>query len=97
MNHENMRGIVKTITDGIKDANMQYDWAEEAKKNGKTELAHLHIAEAKKRLDGVKEWYDKAMAMFPNSDPTELEEIFICHYKKWYHDVRDKVESFHRG
>lgn len=93
---EGIKGIVKTITDGLKDANMQYDWAEEAKKDGKTELAHLHITEAKKRLDGAKEWYDKAKAMFPLSEPTELEEMLMCHYKNWYRELLDKVEKFHK-
>ena len=35
---------------------MQYDYAEEAMHEGEYELATLHINEAKKRLDGVKEW-----------------------------------------
>lgn len=93
---EGIKGIVKTITDGLKDANMQYDWAVEAKEHGKTELSHLHLAEAKKRLDGAKEWYDKAKAMLPHTEPTELEEMLMCHYKSWYHDLVEKVEKFHR-
>lgn len=97
MKYENIKGIVKTITDGLKDANMQYEWAEATKELGKSELAHMHIAEAKKRLDGVKEWYDKAKAMLPNAEPTELEELLMCHYKDWYRDLKEKIEAFHRG
>ena len=97
MAHECMRGIVKTIIDGLKDANMQYDWAVDAKAHGNTEVSHLHISEAKKRLDGAKEWYDKARAMIPHSEHTELEEFLMRHYKDWYHELREKIESFSRG
>ena len=96
MQYEGLKGIVRTITDGLKDANMQYDWAVEAKEHGKTELAHLHIAEAKKRIEGSKEWYEKAKTMLPDTEPTELEEILMCHYKNWYRDLKDKIEAFHR-
>ena len=94
---DGIRGIVKTITDGLRDANMQYDWAEDAKSHGAHDLAMLHISEAKKRLDGAKEWYEKAMAMMPKAEHTELEEILMCHYKHWYRELREKVEAFHRG
>jgi hypothetical protein len=97
MTHELIKGIVKTITDGLKDANMQYDYAEEAKEHGEHELAMLHINEAKKRLDGVKEWYDKGKAMMPEGKHSDLEEILICHYKHWYRELKEKVESFHKA
>ena len=97
MSHNGIRGIVKTITDGLKDANMQYDWAIDAKNNGKTELSHMHIAEAKKRLDGAKEWYDKAKTMLHDAEPTELEQMLMCHYKDWYRDLKDKIETFHKA
>lgn len=93
---DGIKGIVKTITDGLRDANMQIDWADEAKTRGAHDLATLHITEAKKRLDGAKEWYDKAVAMFPKSEPTELEEVLMCHYKHWYHELRERVDSFHK-
>ena len=51
-------GIAKTIMDGTKDADQQYDFAMQAKAEGKPEIAAKHIEEAKKRLAGVKEWYD---------------------------------------
>ena len=95
--NDGIKGIVKTITDGLRDANMQIDWADEAKTRGAHDLATLHITEAKKRLDGAKEWYDKAMAMMPKTEHTELEEILMCHYKHWYRELREKVETFHRG
>lgn len=91
-----IKGVVKTIVDGLKDANMQYDYAEEAMHEGEYELATLHINEAKKRLDGVKEWYDKAKAMFPVEKHTELEEILMCHYKHWYRDIRDDIEKLRK-
>lgn len=94
--HEELKGIVKTITDGIKDANMQVEYAEAAKANGNHDLAMLHITEAKKRLDGVKEWYEKSHAMYPEDKHTPLEDIFICHYKRWYHDIKAKAEEFHK-
>lgn len=92
-----MKGIVKTIIDGLKDANMQYDWAVDTKALGNTELSHLHISEAKKRLEGAKEWYNQAKAMFPQSEPTELEEFLMRHYKDWYRDLKEKIETFSRG
>lgn len=94
---DGIKGIVKTITDGLRDANMQIDWADEAKTRGAHDLATLHITEAKKRLDGAKEWYDKAVAMFSKFEPTELEEVLMCHYKHWYHELRERVDSFHKA
>lgn len=96
MTYESMKGIIKTITDGLKDANYHIEWAEEAKEHGEHELAMLHITEAKKRLDGAKEWYDKAKSMHSAEKHTDLEEILMCHYKHWYHELREDVESFHK-
>lgn len=92
--HEELKGIVKTITDGLKDANMQVEWGERAKDGGNPELAMLHFHEAKKRLDGVKEWYDKAKGMHTESNFTPLEEMLMCHYKHWYHELLEKVGKF---
>jgi hypothetical protein len=97
MTPELIKGIVKTITDGLKDAQMQYDYAEEAMHEGEYDVATLHISEAKKRLDGAKEWYEKAKSMLPSEKHTALEEILICHYKHWYHDIRNDVEAFHKA
>jgi uncharacterized protein with ACT and thioredoxin-like domain len=96
MTHEELKGIVKTITDGIKDANMQIEYAETARASGNHDLAMLHASEAKKRLEGVKEWYEKAKTMHHEEKHSPLEEIFICHYKHWYHDIHEKVEEFHK-
>lgn len=97
LTHDEIKGIVKTITDGLKDADMHIEWAEEAKEAGNHELTSLHINEAKKRLDGAKEWYDKAMSMHTEEKHTPLEEILICHYKHWYHEMREDIEKFHKG
>lgn len=96
LKNEEIKGIVKTITDGLKDADMHIEWAEEAKEEGNHDLATLHINEAKKRLDGVKEWYDKAKAMHSIENHTPLEEMLICHYKRWYHEMREDIEDFHK-
>ena len=97
MKAESIKGIVKTIVDLIRDANMQYDYAEEAMEAGEYDLASLHISEAKKRIEGAKEWYDKAKNMFPSEKHTELEEILVNHYKHWYRDVKEDIEKFRKA
>lgn len=97
MSHDTIKNIVKTITDGLKDANMQYDYAEEAMHEGEYDVATLHINEAKRRLDGAKEWYDKAKNMFPEEKHTELEEILMNHYKHWYRELKEDIEKFRKN
>lgn len=93
MNADIMKGIVKTITDGIKDSEMQYEYAVTAKNAGKTDLAALHIEEAKNRLGKVKEWYERAVAM-ENSRVDEIAELLMERYREWYHAILDKVLKF---
>lgn len=58
-NHEKIEGIIGIIDDGITDACMQIDWAEEARERGEKEAAAMFQSEAGKRTAGAKEWYDK--------------------------------------
>lgn len=46
MNEMNIKGLVRTMLDGLKDASMQYEWAMNAHRSGDKELAALHHAEA---------------------------------------------------
>lgn len=86
-------GVAKTIMDGLKDAQMQCEYAEKAEQQGEHELAALHRAEAEKRLDGVKEWYRCAERMgIISSDPHPAEEAMMHHHKKWYHSMREAVK-----
>ena len=89
----NMRGLVRTITDGLKDASMQYEWAMTAHKAGNKELAALHHNEAMKRLNGVKEWYEKAKGMMGDKPMDPVAEELKCYFVDWYHDLLGKVTA----
>lgn len=89
----NMRGLVRTMTDGLKDASMQYEWAMAAHKAGNKELASLHHNEAMKRLNGVKEWYDKAKSMMGDKPMDPVAEELKCYFADWYHDLLAKVTA----
>lgn len=93
MNTEIMKGIVKTITDGIKDSEMQYGYAVTAKEAGKDELAALHIDEAKYRLGKVKEWYERAEKI-EDRRVDAIADLLMERYKDWYHEILDKVIKF---
>lgn len=54
-------GMVRTVSDGLKDAWMQLEWAEEAKEAGEHEAAMLHLEEAKQRVARLGEWQKRAM------------------------------------
>ena len=60
MKDEIMKGVVWMTTDGIKDADMAYEYAVDAKEAGKPELAAMFVEDAKYRLGKVKEWYERA-------------------------------------
>lgn len=94
MKDEIMKGIVWMTTDGIKDADMAYGYAVDAKEAGKPELAALFIEDAKYRLGKVKEWYDRAMSM-RGGQLDAIAETLCEHYREWYRDVLDKVMKFH--
>lgn len=89
----NARGLVRTITDGLKDASMQYEWAQSAHRAGDKELAALHHTEAMKRLNGVKEWYDKAKTMMGDKPMDSIAEELKCYFVDWYHDLLGKVTA----
>lgn len=55
-----VEGMVRTVSDGLKDAWMQLEWAEEAREAGEPEAAMLHLDEAKQRLSRLGEWHKKA-------------------------------------
>lgn len=97
MDKQTILGVVRTITDGIKDAGMQYDYATDARRCGETALAEMHLAEMQRRLNGAQEWYKKTMSML--SDDVELDalsEALIQDYMDRYHDLVKKLENTNR-
>ena len=92
--HSNViRGMVKTIVDGIKDSDCQLKYARAAKDAGHQDLAALHIEEAKRRLSGAKEWYDRAKGVAGDNNEA-VAEVLMDYYKDWYREVMDKVVRF---
>ena len=94
MHKDLMRNVAKTIMDGLKDAQMQCEYAEEAKEAGNHELAMLHNQEADLRLKSIDAWYQHAKKMGLIAESMNPgEEIMIEHHKKWYKSMREKVDS----
>ncbi len=90
-------GIAKTIMDGCKDADQQYDFAQTAKSQGKPELAARHIEEAKKRLVGVKEWYDIGVKQMSSEKPEPMVEAVMELLMQYHRSALDKVNQFKPG
>jgi hypothetical protein len=92
-----IKGMVKTIIDGIKDAQMQYEYAETALNHDDHTFAALHINEANKRLMGVCEWYKKAKDVIgEHGDDDEddiITDVLVNEYKDWYYNLKQRVES----
>ena len=93
MKHEMLCGAARTVTDGLKDAQMQYEWAEKARDHGDHEMAQKHISEAHKRLSGIADW----MALLEETEDakTPLCRVLLDHYKHWHRDLTERVEHFH--
>lgn len=71
--NEKIAGVIAVIDDGIKDAQMQMDWACAAKDDGDREAAAMFQNEAMKRLTGAREWCDKCREMM--EDPGNAETV----------------------
>lgn len=93
MNEMNIKGMIRTMLDGLKDASMQYEWAQSAHRAGDKELAALHHAEAGKRLSGVKEWYEKGKSIMGDKQLDPVGEVLKCYFVDWYHDLNAKVTA----
>ena len=95
MEKEVIKGLAKTIIDGIKDAQMQLDYAEEAREHGECEIAHRHLNEAHERLNGVKEWYEFAEAkMGKHHDGDMAYHAMEEHYRDWARKIRERIAEF---
>lgn len=95
MERKVINGVVRTITDGIRDAGMQYDYACEARRASDTALAEMHIAEMQKRLAGVAEWYKKTRDEIRNDrDDNMLADVLIDDYVERYRELMRKCEAF---
>lgn len=95
MHKDVIHGIAKTIIDGIKDAQMQYDYAVAAMDAGEHEIAKLHISEAQKRINGVKEWYDYAVAKMGKHHEGDMAYMAMeDHYRDWARSLRERIAAF---
>lgn len=92
-NGDVIRGMVKTVIDGIKDSDYQLKYAHTAKDSGHHDIAALHIEEAKRRLSGAKEWYDRAKGAADGHNEA-VTDALMGYYKDWYREVMDKVARF---
>ena len=92
-NDDVIRGMVKTVIDGIKDSDYQLKYAHTAKNSGHHDIAALHIEEAKRRLSGAKEWYDRAKGAADGHNEA-VTDALMGYYKDWYREVMDKVARF---
>lgn len=87
-------GIVRTITDGIRDAGMQYDYFQCAQKCGNATLAEMHLSEMQKRLNGVQDWYKRAMSMLSDEyHPDAITDALMDDYKTQYREMVKKMEN----
>ena len=93
MAEKNIEGLIRTMLDGLKDASMQYEWAMNAHRAGDKELTALHHSEAMKRLNGVKEWYEKSKSMMGDKTLDPIGEVLKCYFVDWYHDLNAKVAA----
>lgn len=91
MKTEILKNIAKTIVDGLKDAQMQYEYAEEAKEHGDQAIAKAHIMDAQKRMEGVQEWWKHADQM-AGGDP--MYTMLMEYYRNWCRELRSKIEEF---
>lgn len=91
MKNEILKNVAKTVVDGLKDTQMQYEYAEEAKEHGDMAMAKAHISEAHKRLEGVHEWWKHADEMGGN-DPMYV--MLMEYYKDWCRKLKHEIEEF---
>lgn len=91
MKNEMLKNVTRTIIDGLKDTQMQYEYAEEAHEHGEMALAKAHIDEAMKRMNGVQEWWKHADSMGGN-DPMYL--MLMEYYRDWCKKLRHEIEEF---
>lgn len=86
-------GMVKTITDGIKDAHMQYEMAVEAWEEKNHDCARLHAEEAENRIQGVKRWWERLRnTPAEHEDPVRI--ALLDGYKHWLESVERKLMEF---
>lgn len=93
MKQELICGVAKTVTDGLRDAQMQYEWAERAAGMDDHDLSAKHLSEAKRRLSGVSDW----MTILDRYEEAKmpLTKALLEHYKGWHDELLRKVEHFH--
>lgn len=93
MNTMNIEGLIRTMIDGLKDASMQYEWACNAHRSGDKEIAAMHHGEAMKRLNNVKDWYDKTKAIIGEKPMEPASEVMKAYFVNWYRDLLGKVTA----
>lgn len=93
MNKQCINGIICSEMDGIKDAEKHYNYAITAKEEGNKELARMHIEEAMRRLDGVKDWHKRTETMV-EWEKNSVTEAIKEKGKEHYIDLMEKVRNF---
>lgn len=87
------KGITKTIIDGLKDAQMQYDYAVIAKKHDPA-IAKLHLDEASKRLSGITDWRKRLDEMMGKRSEDGMEAVMWEHYDDWKEKLHRCIAEF---
>ena len=91
MKHDVMRGLMRTVMDGLKDTQMQYEYAEEAMEEGEPAIAKALIEEAQKRLTGTQEWWKHADTM---AGGDQMYHMAMEYYHEWCHKLKAEIEAF---
>ena len=95
MHSETSKHMTKIILDDLKDAEMQLGYAYEAKEEGDMESLRLFRDEAQRRLDLAEEWYDKMHRDAHGEMDEGAYRAMVCHFKEWYHSMRDRLKAMH--
>ena len=69
----------------------------QAKTEGKPEIAMRHIEEAKKRLAGVKEWYDVGVKLLAAEKPEPMVEAVMELLLQHHRSTLEKIATFKPG
>lgn len=91
MKNEILKNVLRTVVDGLKDTQMQYEYATAAKAHGEQAIAKAHITEAQKRMSGVQEWWTHADAM-GGGEP--MYGMLMEYYKEWCQKLKRDIEDF---
>lgn len=81
-----IRSIIKTVQDDVRDSRMQIEYAKKAAENGDQELAQMHKQDAQMRVEGLKRWCEVAKRKIGNDEIGEAMIDMFC-------DQREEIEK----